>query len=354
MSSPTPARPAATGRPRASQSGPRSGSLPILASAVLWGTTGTAASLAPADAPAAAVGCAGLTLGGILLVLTSRGARSLPAACTRPDRWRLALGVAAVAAYPLTFYPAVARTGVAVATVIALGSAPVFAGLLAWMTGRGRPTARWSGATTLAVAGCVLLVLGPAFTAGAAAPVDLAGVALAAGAGLSYAAYSMVGARLITGGHPSDAVMGVLFGAAGVIVLPIVLSVDTHWLATTRGAAVAVYLALFTVYLAYRLFGHGLRRTPASVATSLTLAEPAVAAALGGAVLGERLPAASWGGLAVLAAGLFVLAAPLGTARRGRRESPSAPARRLGRRPRRRAGRMGGDQEAEALDGGHR
>ncbi|MDQ1073587.1 DME family drug/metabolite transporter [Streptomyces canus] len=285
---------------------------------MLWGTTGTASSLAPAGAPAAAIGCAGLALGGILLFLTSRGARSLPAACTRPERWLLVLGVLAVAGYPVTFYPAVGRTGVAVTTVIALGSAPVFAGLLSWITGQARPTARWTGATAAAVLGCTLLVLGPQLT-GHASPMDLTGVALAACAGLSYAAYSLIGGRLITRGHPSNAVMGVLFGAAGLLVLPLVVFVDTHWLVTTRGATVAVYLALFTVYLAYRLFGHGLRHTPASVATSLTLAEPAVAAVLGVTVLDEHLSSASWYGLAVLALALVLLTVPVGTGgRRGR------------------------------------
>ncbi|MEU5318866.1 hypothetical protein AB0G67_19360 [Streptomyces sp. NPDC021056] len=90
---------------------------------------------------------AGLTLGGLLLFLTSRGARSLPAACTRGERWLLVLGAPAVAGYPVTFHPAVARTGVAAAVVIALASAPVFAGLLAWFTGRARPTSRWGAAT---------------------------------------------------------------------------------------------------------------------------------------------------------------------------------------------------------------
>ncbi|MFF3911617.1 DMT family transporter [Streptomyces sp. NPDC001848] len=304
----TPARPATAGS-RRSRAGLLGGPAPILTSAVLWGTTGTAGSLAPAGAPAPAIGCAGLVLGGVLLFLTSRGARSLPAACTRGQRPLLVVGGLAVAAYPLTFYPAVARTGVAVATVIALGSAPVFAGLLSWLTGQARPTTRWTGATTAAVLGCTLLVLGPELT-GHATPMDLTGVLLAACAGLSYAAYSLIGGGLITRGHPSDAVMGVLFGAAGLLVLPLVLFLAPHWLTTTRGAAVAVYLALFTVCLAYRLFGHGLRRTPASVATSLTLAEPAVAAVLGVTVLGERLPAASWGGLAVLALGLVILTLP--------------------------------------------
>jgi len=284
---------------------------------VVWGTTGTASSLAPAGAPAAAIGCAGLALGGILLFLTSGSARSLPATCTHAERWLFVLGALAVAAYPVTFYPAVARTGVAAATVIALGSAPVFSGLLSRLTGHARPTARWTAATAAAVLGCTLLVLGPGF-AGHAAPMDLTGVALAACGGLSYAVYSLIGGRLITRGRPSDAVMGVLFGGAGLLVLPLVLSLDTHWLATGRGAAVAVYLALITVFLAYRLFGYGLRRTPASVATSLTLGEPAVAAVLGVTVLGEHLPAVSWCGLAVLGLGLVLLAIPVGAGRRGR------------------------------------
>ncbi|WP_155054826.1 DMT family transporter [Streptomyces blattellae] len=279
------------------------GPAPILISSVLWGTTGTTSSLAPAGAPAAAIGCAGLVLGGILLFLTSRGARSLPAVCTHRERWLLVLGALAVAGYPATFYPAVARTGVAVTTVITLGSAPVFAGLLSWATGQARPTARWTLATAAAVLGCALLVLGPALGRHST-PMDLTGVGLAAGAGLSYAVYALICGRLIRRGHASDAVMGVLFGGAGLLVLPLVLFLDTQWLTTTRGAAVAVYLALFTVALAYRLFGYGLRHTPASTATSLTLAEPAVAALLGVTVLGERLPAVSWCGLGVLALGL--------------------------------------------------
>ncbi|MFD0273718.1 DMT family transporter [Kitasatospora sp. NPDC127111] len=290
--------------------------MPILIAAVLWGTTGSAGSMAPAGAPPAAIGCAGLAVGGLLLFLTSRGARSLPGACTTSERWLLGLGALAVAGYPVTFYPAVARTGVAVTTVIALGSAPVFAGLLAWLAGDGRPTTRWTAATATAVLGCTLLVLGPEL-AGHAQPVDLAGVALATGAGLSYAAYSLIGGRLIArGGYSSDAVMGVLFGAAALLVLPLVLFTGPHWLAVPRGAAVALYLALFTVFLAYRLFGRGLRRTAVSVATTLTLAEPAVAAVLGVTVVGERLPAVSWGGLAVLALGLVLLTAPAGGGRR--------------------------------------
>jgi DME family drug/metabolite transporter len=287
---------------------PFSGPAPILAAAVLWGTTGTASTFAPSGAPAAAIGSSGLALGGLLLFFTSRSARSLPGSLAHEDRRLILLGALAVFGYPVTFYPAVARSGVAVATVVALGSAPVFAGLLAWLTSRTRPTVRWSLATVTETVGCVLLVFGPELGGDGTARIDIAGVALAALSGLSYSAYALAGERLIARGQPSSAVIGMMFGAAAPLVLPVLLATGTRWLATVRGAAVAGYLALVTTFVAYRLFGRGLRYTAAQTATTLTLAEPAVATLLGSVVLGERLSAVSWLGLAGVAVGLAVMA----------------------------------------------
>ncbi|MFE7797500.1 EamA family transporter [Nocardia sp. NPDC057440] len=296
--------------------------MPILAASVFWGTTGTAGSLAPAGAPAAAIGSAGLALGGLLLFMSHRGAGLR---CTRAERGLLLLAAVAIAGYPITFYPAVARTGVAVATVITLGSAPVFAGLLAWIIGRARPSRRWLCATAAAVLGCAVLVLGPELSGGSG-PVDLTGIVLAAAGGLCYAVYSMISARLIARGHASNSVMGVMFGIGGLLVLPVVLGTDMSWLLSLRGAAVALHLAVFPTFIAYRLFGYALRHTTAQVVVTLTFAEPAVAAILGVVVLGERLPMMSWGGLAVLALALVMLAAPARSRRdrvRARAESIS-------------------------------
>ncbi|MEU9073237.1 EamA family transporter [Kitasatospora sp. NPDC048538] len=301
---------------------PLVGPLPILTAALIWGTTGTAASLAPTGASAVGIGAAALVLGGLLLLLSTRSARNLPRACDRRERRLLALGAVAVVGYPVGFYPAVTRTGVAVATVIALGSAPVFAGLLGWLARQGRPSGRWAGATATAVLGCAVLVLGPQLDGGATT-VDLVGVLLAALAGLSYAAYSLVGSELITRGHPSAGVMGAMFGGAALLVLPVLLLGDLGWLATARGAAVVFHLGVVTTFLAYRLFGHGLRHTSARTATTLTLAEPAVAALLGVVALGERLPAASWVGLAILAAAITVLTLPTSGRRRRPDRSPT-------------------------------
>jgi DME family drug/metabolite transporter len=169
----------------------------------------------------------------------------------------------------------------------------------------------------VAVLGCAALVLGPELGGGAAA-VDLLGAALAALAGLSYAAYALIGGKLIARGHPSSAVMGAMFGGAVLLVLSVLLGSDPHRLLTRRGVLVAAHLALVTTFLAYRLFGYGLRHTTAQVATTLTLAEPTVAAVLGVTVLGERLPSASWCGMAVLAADLAFLSLPPRTGRQRR------------------------------------
>jgi DME family drug/metabolite transporter len=262
--------------------------------------------LAPAGAPAAAIGSAGLVLGGLLLLVSNGGARLR---CTRAEHRLLLFGALAIAGYPLTFYPAVAQTGVAVATVVTLGSAPVFAGLLAWMIGRARPSRRWLCATAAAVLGCGVLVLGPELTGGTA-PMNLVGIALAAVAGLSYAVYSLISAKLIARGHASNSVLGRMFGIGGLLVLPVVLCTDMSWLGTLRGAAVALHLAVFPTFVAYRLFGYALRHTTAQVVITMTFAEPAVAAILGVVVLGERLPIVAWCGLVVVALALVALAAP--------------------------------------------
>ncbi|MFD1150437.1 EamA family transporter [Saccharothrix hoggarensis] len=265
------------------------GPLPILAACFLWGTTGTASSLAPAGAPPLAVGAAGLVLGGGLLFATARGTRAV---LRTADRRLLLLGALTVAGYVLAFYPAVARTGVAVATTVALATAPIVLGL------RSRPLL-----TSTAVVGCAVLVLG-----GGDAHVDLVGVALALIAGLSYAAYSVICAHLIALGHPSRAVVGTVFGGASALTLPVLLLVGVGWVAAPAGLAVTAHLAVLTTFVAYLLFGHGLRHTSAAAATTLTLAEPAVAAVLGVVVLDERLPLVSWCGMGVLALALAALA----------------------------------------------
>ncbi|MBB6471469.1 EamA family transporter [Sphaerisporangium rubeum] len=299
--------------------GTAAGPVAVVAAAVLWGTAGTAGTLAlGGTADPVALAAARLVVGGAVVAVLAGLANV--AAVIRSGPARMTAAAAAAAAYQLCYFAAVTRTGVAIATVVAIGSGPVFTGLLTWSRDRERPGRRWTLATAAAVTGCAVLVSG-----GQASGAEPLGVLLALTGGLLYAFYAVVAARSITGGAPSGAVMGVLFGGAAVIMLPVLLWRGTGWLAEPNGLLAAGYLGCVTTALAAYLYGRGLRATPVARAATLTLAEPAVAALLGVLLLHERLAPVSLAGLVLLGAALVLVAVPgraqVPTGARGEAES---------------------------------
>jgi drug/metabolite transporter, DME family len=312
---------AAHGGRAASPRGTAGGAAAVMAGASASGTAGTAAHFAPAGATSVSVGAIRIVLGGAVLfgfVIGHPGSRRDLLALLRSgiaSRVSLALAIAGVSGYQLCFFSAVRLTGVAVGTVVAIGSGPVLAGLISRLSGGGPLTVQWMAATVGAVAGCALLV-----ASGRAAGVSLAGVGLALVAGLCYAVYAVAAARLIRGGTTERAVMGGLLGGAAVLLAPVLAASSPGWLASPRGLAVGLYLGLITV-AGYLLVGWGLRTVPAPVAVTLGLAEPLVAALLGLLLLGERLTATAALGLILVGVALAVLAVPARSAGAG----PVAP-----------------------------
>ena len=285
----------------------------VLSAAVLFGTTGTAQALGPEAAPIA-VGAARIAVGGALLALTA--ALLAPRAATAAGPWArgwVTLAAAGIAGYQLAFFAAVADTGVAVGTVVAIGSAPALAGLLARVVDGTPLSRRWAVSTGLATAGVTMLAL-----SGADAQVSLPGVVMALGAGASYAVYTVASKRLLAAGHPPEAVMARGFGLAAVALLPVLALADSGPLWSGGGVAMILFLGAVPTALAYVLFARGLRHlTPGETAT-LTLAEPLTATALGVLVLSERPGALAVAGAALVLAGLAALAAP------GGRRAPEA------------------------------
>ncbi|GIH91010.1 transporter [Planobispora siamensis] len=271
--------------------------LAVVGAAVLWGTAGTAGLLVSGVDPVS-LAAARLVIGGLVLAVAAGAAvRRLP------RKGLLAAAAVGVAAYQLCYFAAVSRTGVAIGTVVAIGSGPVFTGLLSWLIDRVVPTRRWAGATAAAIIGCAVLTGG-----GGEARAD--GILLALLGGLIYAFYAVSAARVIGAGASSDAVMGAMFGGAALLMLPVLLGTDLGWLTEPRGLLTALYLGGATTALAYLLYGRGLRTTPVATAATLALAEPAVAALLGVVVLGEHLTAISAAGLLLLGASLVAVALP--------------------------------------------
>lgn len=281
----------------------RRGPLFVLAAAVLWGTTGTAQALAPDGAHPVSVGALRLMLGGLVLLLfaLARGVRLRPH--TWPLRPTLLTGLT-IATYQLCFFGAVARTGVAVGTIVGIGSAPIIAGVLGWWLKRERPGTRWMAATALAIAGCTLLVI-----PGQNTEVDVFGVLLALGAGLSYALYA-IGSKQLLRFYPADAVMAVVFCAGALLLAPLLLVADLRWLGEPRGLLVVLHLGVIATALAYVLFARGLKVVLTATAVTLSLAEPLTAGILGVVVVGEQLTGLAAAGIGLLFCGLALLSHP--------------------------------------------
>jgi DME family drug/metabolite transporter len=284
----------------------------VLAAAVLFGTTGTAQALGPDGLDPLLVGGGRVVLGGALLAALAAVSGGLRGFSSWP-RLPLLIGAAGVAGYQVCFFAGVATAGVAVGTVVTIGSAPAFTGLLAWAYGQGRPSGRWTVATLLAVAGCAVLVLG-----GGASRVDPVGVLLALGSGLGYAGYAVAAKRLLDEGHPPVGVMGATFGAGGLLLVPVLLLLGAAPLADPGALGVILYLAVVPTAIAYVLYARGLQHLTAATAATLTLAEPVVAAMLGVVLLHEPVTPARLVGAGLVLGGLLVVGA-------ARRRTPAAP-----------------------------
>ncbi|MGP5413276.1 EamA family transporter [Brachybacterium paraconglomeratum] len=283
------------------------GVLAVLVTAVLWGTTGTAATFAP-DVGPLAIGAAALGIGGALQALIALPSLRRERAALASHRGAVLAGALGVLIYPPAFYSSMHLAGVAVGTVVSLGSAPLASGLLERILEGRRLGAWWMLAAGLGIAGSAVLCAATMHDAAADTPGALAGVGLGLVAGATYALYSWSAHRLMGRGVGRAAAMGSVFGLGGLALLPVLALTGAPLLASPQAFAVGAYMALVPMFLGYVLFGLGLTRISASTATTLTLAEPAVAAVLAVLVVGERLPPLGWLGIAGIGLSLLILA----------------------------------------------
>jgi len=275
----------------------------VISAAMLWGTTGTAQAFAPAGFDPKVIGALRLLLGGIVLLGIAVYRREL--GHWRDWKWSSVLVSAAfTASYQLCFFAAVARTGVAIGTIVGIGSAPIFGGLLGSFFRGERPGRRWMLATMMAVFGCALLSL-----SGGEVAIDPLGILLAIGAGASYAAYTLMIKGLLQK-HSPNAVMAVVVCIGAFMLSPMLINCDLDWLLQPRSIAVILHLGLATMALSYWLFARGLQTVQVASAVTLTLAEPMTASLLGLFLLGEQLNFQAFSGMGLIFCGLVVLVLP--------------------------------------------
>jgi DME family drug/metabolite transporter len=272
----------------------------VLIAACMWGTNGTAQALAPHDAQPIIIGTLRIALGGLTLLAYA----AIRGALRDGKHWAFfptLIGALSMAAYQIFFFSGIARTGVAIGTIVGIGSTPILAGPIGYIMRGERPTRRWAIATCLGIIGCVLLI-----AAGEKINIDPLGIFLAICAGGSYAFFTTVSKGLMEE-HMPEAVMAVTFCLGSLFVLPLLFGADLHWLAQPAGILVILHLGVITAALSYTLFAQGLRLVPVATAATLTLGEPLTAGLLGVFFLHEPLTTLAVFGILLIFIGLVVL-----------------------------------------------
>ena len=263
----------------------------------LIGTIGTAAELGRGSLSAYATGAWRGVIGAAGLLLVSTLLREAPWRYRLPARWVL-LGAFGVASSQLLFFEAMARTGVAVGTLVAIGVGPLVAGVIDWIAYRRRPDGRWLVGVAVALAGVVLL-------SGGAEEVVWSGVAIAVVAGSGIPCQGFAVQRLAED-RPLVTTMATVVPAGAVVMLPTALLSSGVAFGSAGSASTVLYLGLVTVALAHSLWGAGLKRLSLSVAVVVGLLEPAVAATLAMTVLSEPATVGLIAGICLVIAGVAV------------------------------------------------
>ncbi|MGA1670688.1 MAG: DMT family transporter [Candidatus Nanopelagicaceae bacterium] len=275
--------------------------LMVLASGTLLGTAGTAVALAPDEASTTTLGVARVGIGGLILILLlplfGGDRKNLIKVIRRPGVWAMALSTAAF--QPL-FFGATTRTGVALSTVLTIGTMPLFTGLIGRTLFSERFKRMWVIATSLAVTGLVLRSWEQLES------IDFGGVVMALGAGFATGCY-VNGAKyeLNRGGHAVE-LPAVAYSLSAVLLLPLVVGDSFTWITTGAGLLTAIYLGAISMALANTLQVVGLKRLSPGPTATLLLADPLTATILGIWILDEAITPLGVFGLIIVAVGLVL------------------------------------------------
>ncbi|MGE7769106.1 EamA family transporter [Viridibacillus arvi] len=271
----------------------------VLLAAVLWGTVGTTQTFLTDGINPLTVAMMRSAVGGGTLLFIAILMRKIK---FRHWAWKYTFFAAlSMALFQPLFFSSVRLTGVAIGTVVTIGSSPVFAGLIDWLYFKNKPTRTWGVATFLAIVGCVLL-----FVNKGEATVNPVGIAMALCAGTAFAIYTHVSKALMEKEEALPAV-AMTFSISALLLCPISLVYGIEWVGQSANWLPLVFMGVFGTSIAYLLFLTGLQKISSSSAVTLSLGEPLTAAILGVFLVGEYLSVTAWIGVAMLLGGILVI-----------------------------------------------
>ncbi|BCS53252.1 DMT family transporter [Geobacter sp. SVR] len=279
----------------------------ILLAGVLWGTVGITSKFlyGVAATTPLSVGFFRLALAVPVLLsacwLTQRGRMF---AIPRHDLLLMLLTGMMTALYQLCYLAAVERTGVAVATLITLCTAPVMVAAFSMVITGERLSAPVLLALAGALAGTAVLVGFQESTGDVSR--SMSGKFLALGSAFGYAVITLTTRRLSGRYHPIQPIaISFSIGALLLFFVALAKGIVLHY--SPVGWGLLLYLGVIPTALAYVLFIAGIRHTTATVASVATLMEPLTSTILAWMVFGERFSALGYVGVVLLAGSLALL-----------------------------------------------
>jgi DME family drug/metabolite transporter len=191
-----------------------------------------------------------------------------------------------MAFYQVGYFTAVQSLGVAVAALITLCTAPAMVAVLSAVLIKEKIAPKTFAAMACALIGTALLI--QVRPGGMELAASLKGVGLALGAALSYSGLVVISSDLAGRYHPVQPyAIGLGFGALLLLIVAGAGGLVVSY--PPAGWGLLVYLALVPTALAYGLFLVGMRHTPATVASIITLLEPLASTMLVWLLFNERL-----------------------------------------------------------------
>lgn len=285
----------------------RTGLLAVSGGALLWGTTGVPVRIIQerTGLSPVTIGCLRLLVAAVVVGLVfGRSGVRLVRALLAEHGWRLFAAGGGLAGYQALYFVGVRDVGVSISTLVSLAVAPVALTVWAAVVARRMPTMGAVLTVVVAVAGLVMISIGPGSAAGGANPT--VGLLASFGSGVTYAATTVVNHRIAGGGQPV-LVTGAASAIGALVLVPFGAAFGLRWPADAIASGWLIYVGVVTTVVAYGLFYAGLRSTPSETAGVLTLLEPLAAAALAAIVLHERLTALGIAGGALLLAAIAAL-----------------------------------------------
>lgn len=271
----------------------------VVGASVLFGTSGTARSFLPDDAPSLGIAAMRLLIGAVpLMVFAFAMYRS---SFRRPNR-HIVMAGCAMGLFQVLFFQSISLAGVAVGTMVTIGSGPIVATAVEFVVSR---KVSWTMASGVVVAltGLSILVLGSSTADGG--ELSLQGIMSGVGAGACYAAYTQISKGLLTRGWSGAWVMAQSFSVSALICSAFLFTVPMQWLSSSQSVLTVMYLGIATIAIPYLLYALSLARLTSAVVVTLTLIEPVTATALGAFFLNENITIVSWLGAAIVVFGLI-------------------------------------------------